>query len=290
MSAEVEVQTDTDDAGERVLAGRTVLMSGGSRGIGLAIAVRLARQGANIAMLAKTDEPDPRLPGTIHTAALEVERAGGRALAVVGDVRDPSSVVNAVAQCVDTFGGVDVVINNASAISLKGWGELEPKRFDLMLDVNVRGTFTLVNESLPHLLASANGQVLTLSPPINMARRWLAEYAPYTLTKYAMTMLTLGLAEQHRGDLSANCLWPETLIATAAVQNVVAGEEGMRSARLPQIMADAAAIILAQPVGLATGHCYVDADVLRSAGCSDLSKYAAKPGAEDSDLELDLFV
>lgn len=271
-------------------AGLTVLMSGGSRGIGLAIALRLAREGANIAMLAKTSEPDRRLPGTIHTAAAAIEGVGGKALPVVGDVRDQSAVANAVAQCVDRFGGVDVVINNASAISLQGWGELEAKRFDLMLDVNVRGTFALVNESLPHLLRAENPHVLTLSPPINMARRWLAEHAPYTLTKYAMTILTLGLAEQYRGAISANCLWPETLIATAAVQNIVAGDDGMRSARLPEIMADAAAVILAQPRGQGTGCCHVDADVLRSAGISDLSRYRAEPGVADADLELDLFV
>lgn len=275
---------------ESAFAGRTVLMSGGSRGIGLAIALRLAREGASIAMLAKTDKPDARLPGTIHTAAAQIERAGGKALAVVGDVRDQASVRDAVARCVEQFGGVDFVINNASAINLKGWGELEAKHFDLMLDVNVRGTFALVNESLPHLVAAENAQVLTLSPPINMARRWLAEHAPYTLTKYAMTMLTLGLAEQHRGIISANCLWPETLIATAAVQNVVGGSKGMRAARSPQIMADAAAIILAQPAGLTTGHCFVDADVLRSSGLSDLSHYAAEPGTDAADLELDLFI
>jgi citronellol/citronellal dehydrogenase len=265
-------------------------MSGGSRGIGLAIAVRLAQEGANIALLAKTDALDPRLPGTVHTAAAEIESAGGKALPIVGDVRDRAAVSRAVADCVGAFGGVDIVINNASAINLSGWGDLDPKRFDLMVDVNVRGTFSLVTESLPHLLESEHGHVLTLSPPLNPARRWIATHAPYTLTKYAMTMLTLGLAEQHRGIFAANCLWPETLIATAAVQNVVAGDEGMRAARSPRIMADAAALILAREPGLETGICHVDADVLRSSGTSDLSGYAAVPGTPDSDLELDLFI
>ena len=272
------------------LTGRTVLMSGGSRGIGLAIAVRLAREGANIALLAKTDVPDPRLPGTVHTAAADIEAAGGKALPMVGDVRDRVAVSGAVEACAAAFGGIDIVINNASAINLSGMGELNLKHFDLMLDVNVRGTFSLVTESLPHLLNSDHGHVLTLSPPLNPARRWLAGHAPYTLTKYAMTMLTLGIAEQHRGTIAANCLWPETLIATAAVQNVVAGEAGMKAARVPQIMADAAALILAEKPGLGTGHCHVDADVLRSAGKTDLSSYAAVPETPDSALELDLFI
>ncbi|MEU0265105.1 SDR family oxidoreductase [Nocardioides sp. NPDC006303] len=272
------------------LTGRTALISGGSRGIGLSIALRLAREGANIALLAKTDTPNPRLPGTVHTAAAEIEAAGGQALAVVGDVRDRAAVSRAVSECVTRFGGIDIVVNNASAINLSGWGDLDPKRFDLMLDVNVRGTFSLVTEALPHLLNSEHAHVLTLSPPLNVARRWLATHAPYTLTKYAMTMLTLGLAEQYRGSLAANCLWPETLIATAAVQNIVGGDEGMRAARSPQIMADAAAVILEAKPGLETGHCHIDSDVLRCSGETDLSGYAAVPGTAESDLELDLFI
>ena len=272
------------------LAGRTILMSGGSRGIGLAIAVRVAREGANVALVAKTAVPHPRLPGTIHTAAAKIEAAGGRCLPIVGDIRDCATVARAVQSCVERFGGIDILVNNASAIDLGGVGEVEPKRFDLMLDVNVRGTFALTSAALPHLLESGHAHVLTLSPPLNPDRRWLATHAPYTLTKYAMTMLTLGVAEQHRGRVAANCLWPQSLIATAAVSNVVAGEVGMRAARIPEIMADAAAVILASNPTERSGHCYIDADVLRSTGQTDLSAYTAVPGTPDEELELDLFV
>jgi citronellol/citronellal dehydrogenase len=269
------------------LAGRTILMSGGSRGIGLAIALRAAREGANVAFVAKTDAPDPRLPGTVHTAAAEIEAAGGQALPIVGDIRDEAAVQSAVTACVERFGGIDVVVNNASAINLTGFGELSAKRFDLLLDVNVRGTFALMSAALPHLLESGTGHVLTLSPPLDPDPRWLSVHAPYTLTKYGMTMLTLGLAEQYRGRISANCLWPQTLIATAAVQNIVAGDEGMRASRRPEIVADAAAVILGST---ATGECFVDADVLRNAGVTDLSGYAAVPGTPDDDLERDIFL
>lgn len=272
------------------MADKTILMSGGSRGIGLAIAVRAAQAGANVAFLAKTGAPDPRLPGTVHTAAAAIEEAGGRALPIVGDVRDPATVAHAVASCVAAFGGVDILINNASAIDLRGFGDLESKRFDLMIDVNVRGTFTLTSEALPHLLQSAEARVLTLSPPLNLDRRWLATHTPYTLTKYAMTLITLGLAEQYGERLAATCLWPETLIATAAVQNVVAGDEGMRAARTPAIMADAAALILTSSPAAITGHCLIDADVLRAAGHTDLSDYAAVPGTPEAQLERDLFL
>lgn len=265
-------------------------MSGGSRGIGLSIALRAAREGANIAFIAKSDVEDPRLPGTVHTAAAEIEAAGGSALPIVGDVRNAEAVEDAVRQCVDTFGGVDIVVNNASAIDLRGWQELERKRFDLLLDVNVRGTFNLTSAALPYLLKSDGAHVLTLSPPINMNRSWFEAHAPYTLTKYSMTMLTLGLAAQYEGTISANCLWPQTLIATAAVNNVVAGEEGMRAARTPEIMSDASAVILSRQDANNTGQCYIDAQVLASIGRSDLSRYAAVPGTPDADLQLDLFV
>jgi citronellol/citronellal dehydrogenase len=265
-------------------------MSGGSRGIGLSIAVRAARDGADVAFIAKTDAPDPRLPGTVHTAAAEIEAAGGRALPIIGDIRDEATVERAVAACVERFGGIDVVVNNASAINLTGFGELTSRRFGLLLDVNVRGTFALISAALPHLLRSDHAHVLTLSPPLDLDRRWLAEHAPYTLTKYGMTMLTLGVAEQYRGRVAANCLWPQTLIATAAVQNVVAGDEGMRAARRPEIMADAAALILSSDVATSTGVCHVDADVLRASGTTDLSGYAAVEGTADEDLEPDLFL
>jgi citronellol/citronellal dehydrogenase len=265
-------------------------MSGGSRGIGEAIAVRAAREGANVALIAKTDQPDPRLPGTIHTAAAAIEAAGGRALAIVGDIRDDDVVRSAVERTQDRFGGIDIVVNNASAIALQGYGELAAKRYDLMLDINARGTFSLISAALPALEASSDARVLTLSPPLNLDRRWFREHAPYTVSKYAMTMLTLGLAEQYRDrGIIANCLWPATLIATAAVQNIVAGEEGLAASRSPQIMADAAAILLTRPASDGTGECYLDEDVLTDAGVTDLSGYA-HAGAREEDLERDLFV
>jgi citronellol/citronellal dehydrogenase len=272
------------------MSGRTLLMSGGSRGIGLAIALRAARDGANIAFIAKTDKPDPRIPGTVHTAAAEIQAAGGNALPILGDIRDDNAVADAVTRTVDEFGSIDIVINNASAIALQGFGELPIKRYDLMLDVNARGTFALTSAALPHLLRSPHPRVLTLSPPLNLDPKWLAEHAPYTVSKYAMTMLTLGLAAQYcDAGMVANCLWPATLIATAAVRNVVAGEAGMRAARRPEIMADAAAVLLTQPAPAPTGNCYIDAEVLQAAGITDLSPYAYD-GAAEQDLAPDLFI
>lgn len=273
------------------LAGKTLLMSGGSRGIGLAIAVRAAKAGANVSLIAKTENPDPRIPGTIHSAAEAIQAAGGQALAIRGDVRDAEAVERAVGQTVERFGSIDILVNNASAIDLRGHGQLPSKRFDLLLDVNVRGTYQLTNFALPHLLRSDRGQVVTLSPPLNPDPRWLADHSPYTLSKFGMTMLTLGLALQYEGQgLAAYCLWPETLIATAAVQNIVAGDEGMKAARSPEIMADAAHVLMTSPASLTNGRCHVDAEVLRQAGVSDLSSYAAVPGTADKDLELDLFL
>ncbi|MGW5715180.1 SDR family oxidoreductase [Amycolatopsis sp. NPDC003865] len=269
------------------LSGRTILMSGGSRGIGLAIAVRAARDGANVAFIAKTDKPDPRLPGTIHTAAAEIEAAGGQALPVVGDIRSEDGVAEAVARTVDRFGGIDIVVNNASAIALAGFGELAPKRYDLMLDINARGTFVLISAALPHLLESPDPRVLTLSPPLNPDPRWLGAHAPYTVSKYAMTMLTLGLAEQYRDrGIAANCLWPRTLIGTAAVKNLLGGDEGVRGARSPEIVADAAHLVL---TGTASGECFIDDDVLRAHGITDLSGYRDGDVAEDR-LTGDLFL
>jgi citronellol/citronellal dehydrogenase len=272
------------------LAGKTMIMSGGSRGIGLAIAVRAARDGANVALVAKTDQPDPRLPGTIHTAAAEIEAAGGTALPIVGDVRDEDSVAAAVSKTVERFGGIDIVVNNASAINLTNIGDLPPKRYDLMLDINARGTFVLTSLALPHLAQADNAHVLTLSPPLNMDRRWLAMHAPYTVSKYAMTMLTLGVAESRREQgIAANCLWPRTLIATAAVQNLLGGEQSMAVARTPEIVADAAYQILIRPSRECTGNTFVDDEVLAEAGVTDLSRYRYGDGTED-DLQLDIFL
>ena len=272
------------------LAGRTILMSGGSRGIGLAIAVRAARDGANVALIAKTGEPDPRLPGTIHTAAAEIEAAGGVALPILGDIRDDETVTAAVEHTVARFGGIDIVVNNASAITLQNIGELPAKRYDLMLDINARGTFALTSLALPHLLRSDNAHILTLSPPLNPDRRWLREHAPYTVSKYAMTMLTLGVAESRREQgVAANCLWPRTLIATAAVQNLLGGEQSMAGSRRPEIVADAAHAILVRDARECTGNTFIDEDVLRAEGITDFGDYRFGEGSED-DLQPDIFL
>jgi citronellol/citronellal dehydrogenase len=275
---------------ENSLAGKTILMSGGSRGIGLAIAVRAARDGANVALLAKTDTADPRLPGTIHTAAQEIEAAGGKALPIVGDVRDENSVAGAVEQTVRHFGGIDIVVNNASAITLQNIGDLPVKRYDLMLDINTRGTFVLTSLALPHLAKAANPHVLTLSPPLNMDRKWLAQHAPYTISKYGMTMLTLGVAESRRADgIAANCLWPRTIIATAAVQNLLGGDQAVAVSRRPEIVANAAHAILVRPSRECTGNTFIDDDVLAEEGITDLSEYRYSAGS-DSDLAPDIFL
>jgi citronellol/citronellal dehydrogenase len=270
------------------LENRVVAMSGGSRGIGLAIAVALARAGAKVALLAKTDQPHPKLPGTIHTAAAEIEAAGGEALPVVGDVRDEAQVDAFVAAAVERWGGIDVVVNNASAINLTPIAELPPKRYDLMLDINLRGTFLLTRAALPHLRASDHAHVLTLSPPLSTDARWLRGHAVYTVSKMGMSMITLGLAEDEREHgVGANCLWPRTLIATAAVQNLLGGDQAMAMSRTPEIVADAARVILERDPREATGNAYIDDEVLAAAGVTDLARYRA---AESGELALDLFV
>jgi NAD(P)-dependent dehydrogenase (short-subunit alcohol dehydrogenase family) len=270
------------------LKDRVVVMSGGSRGIGLAIAVALAREGASVALMAKTDEPHPRLPGTIHTAAEEIEAAGGRALPVVGDVRDQHQVDAFVAAAVETFGQIDIVVNNASAIALQSIFDLEPKRYDLMAQINTRGTYLLTRAALPHLRESSHPHVLTLSPPLTTDMRWLKGHAAYTVSKMGMTMLTLGLAaDEAEHGVAANCLWPRTLIATAAVQNLLGGEESMARARTPEIMADAARQVLARNPLQCTGNAFIDDEVLRGAGITDLDRYRA---SQDGELALDLFV
>jgi len=262
--------------------GQTVMMSGGSRGIGLAIALRLASDGANVALIAKTEQPHPKLPGTIHTAAAEIEQAGGAALPIVGDVRDEAGVAAAVEQAVARFGGIDVVVNNASAINLAPMAELEVKRFDLMQQINARGTFVLTRACLPHLRASSRARVLTLSPPLSADPKWLRGHSAYTLSKMGMTMLTLGLAaDEAEHGIKANCLWPRTLIATAAVQNLLGGDEAMRRARTPEIYADAAYELLASE---RSGEALIDDEVLAG---RDLSHYQADDSGE---LALDLFV
>lgn len=271
------------------LAGKTIVMSGGSRGIGLAIALRAADDGANVVLIAKTDQADPRLKGTIHTAAAAIEEAGGRALKVVGDVRDDEILEAAVERAVETFGGVDICLNNASVINLSGTLDLQPKRYDLMLDVNVRGTFMLSRACLPYLLKSDNGHVLTLSPPFNWSQRWLAAHPAYTVAKYSMTIATLGIAAEFAEQgVAANCLWPRTIIGTDAVKNLYGGEDSLRKSRTPQIMADAAYEVLTSPSRELSGQTLLDEEILRSRGVTDFSQYSLASG--DSELELDIYV
>jgi len=271
------------------LAGKTMIISGGSRGIGLAIALKVASEGANIALLAKTAEPHPKLPGTIYTAAEEIEAAGGKALPIVGDVREDASVEAAVAQTVETFGGIDICLNNASAIDLSKTTDVAMKRYDLMQDINCRGAFLLSKCCIPHLREAENPHILTLSPPINLNPRWAGASLAYTIAKYGMSLVTLGLAEELKDDgVAANSLWPRTIIATAAVQNLLGGDEAMAHSRKPEIMADAAAAIFARPSREATGNFYIDDEVLAEEGVADLSPYGY--GAAADDLQLDIFL
>ncbi len=272
----------------RSLAGTTMLVSGGSRGIGLAIALRAAQDGANVALLAKTAEPHPKLEGTVFTAAEEINAAGGQGLAIVGDVREEESVEAAVAATVERFGGIDIVVNNASAINLSPSTELPMKRYDLMMDINVRGTFLLTRTALPHLAKSANPHVLTLSPPLNLSPRWLGGHPAYTMSKYAMTLCALGIAEEQRAHgIASNALWPRTTIATAAVQNLLGGDAMVAASRTPQIMADAAHAILTRPARDYTAQTAIDDEVLAEEGITDLDQYAVTPGGE---LQIDLFL
>ena len=270
------------------LRDKTLVISGGSRGIGLAIAVRAAGDGANICVIAKTAEPDPRLPGTIHTAAGWIEAAGGRALPIVGDIRSEDDVLRGVAACVERFGGIDICINNASAINLAGTLELPMKRYDLVQDVNTRGTFLLSKACLPHLRRAENPHVLTLSPPLSLAPKWLAPHVAYTISKFGMSMCTMGMAEEFRPDgIAFNSLWPRTLIGTSAVQNSAGGREVMARTRRPEIMADAAHAILARSARHCTGNFFIDDEVLAQEGITDLAPYSSVAGAE---LIPDLYV
>jgi citronellol/citronellal dehydrogenase len=272
------------------LADKTIFISGGSRGIGLAIATRAAREGANVCLIAKTAEPDPRLPGTIHTAAAEIEQAGGKALAVVGDIREEESVLGAVQKCLETFGGIDVCINNASAINLSGTEGLPMKRYDLMQDINTRGTFLVSKACIPHLKQAENPHVLALSPPLSMKPKWFGSHVAYTIAKYGMSMCMLGMAEEFRdAGVACNALWPRTIIATAAVQNLLGGDAAMARARKPEIMADAACAIFKRPSRECTGNFFIDDEVLADEGITDLSPYRYGDASED-DLAVDLFL
>jgi citronellol/citronellal dehydrogenase len=272
----------------RTLQGRTLFISGASRGIGLAIALRAARDGANVALMAKTAEPHPKLEGTVYTAAEQIEAAGGSALPIVGDVRDEGSVTAAVEQAVERFGGIDVCVNNASAINLVGTEALDVKRYDLMQDINVRGSFVLTRACVPHLRASENAHVLTLSPPISLEPKWLGPHVGYTLAKYGMSLLALGWAEEFREEgIASNALWPRTLIATAAVQNLLGGDAAMTRSRRPELYADAAYAVLTRPSRECTGNTFLCEDVLAEEGVTDLAPYSYVDGA---DLQVDLFV
>jgi NAD(P)-dependent dehydrogenase (short-subunit alcohol dehydrogenase family) len=271
---------------DRPLAGRTIVMSGGSRGIGLAILVAAARAGANAVLLAKTGEPHPKLPGTVHTAVAEIEAAGGKAVAVIGDVRNEADVARAAAVAVDAFGRIDICVNNASAISKVGTLDVSLKQFDLMQAINVRGTFALTQACLPALLQSGHGHILTMSPPLNVQPHWLGPVPGYTQTKYGMTLLTLGWAAEFAdAGIAANCLWQQTRIATTVTMNLLGGPQAMATARTPQIMADAAVEILSRPPRERTGQALIDAEVLAEAGVTDLSGY----GGGDSPV-LDLYI
>jgi citronellol/citronellal dehydrogenase len=270
------------------LSGRTMFMSGGSRGIGLAIALRAARDGANVALIAKTTEPHPKLEGTIYTAAEQIEQAGGKALPLPGDIRNEDQVLDAVAKTAEQFGGIDIVVNNASAIQIQGSETLPMKRYDLMQNINTRGTFLVSRACVPHLKKGTNPHVLTLSPPLNMKPHWFQHHLAYTIAKYGMSMCTLGMAAEYADDgIAFNSLWPRTIIATAAVQNLLGGDEAMARSRKPEILADAAHAILVRDSRSATGNFYIDDEVLAEEGVTDLSGYTYGDG---SGLQTDIFL
>jgi citronellol/citronellal dehydrogenase len=265
------------------LNGKTVFISGGSRGIGLAIAIRAARDGANVTIAAKTAEPNPKLPGTIYSAAADIEKAGGKALPILCDIRDEAAVRSAVDATVATFGGIDVLVNNASAISLTGTAATPMKRFDLMFGVNVRGTFACTQACLPHLRKSAaagrNPHILTLSPPLNLDPKWFKDHVAYTMAKYGMSMCVLGMAEEFRADgIGVNALWPRSVIATAAIAMIPGAADELDRMRRPEVMADAAHAVLMRNARTTTGRFFIDEDVLAAAGITDLERYAVKPG------------
>jgi citronellol/citronellal dehydrogenase len=269
------------------LSGKTMFISGASRGIGLAIAKRAAVDGANIALIAKTAEPHPKLPGTVYTAAKEIEEAGGQALPIVGDIRDGDMVVGAVAKAVQQFGGIDMCVNNASAINLGSITEVPLKRFDLMNGIQIRGTYAVSQACIPHMRGRDNPHILTLSPPIRLEKKWLKP-AAYTVAKYGMTLLALGIAEELREEgIASNTLWPRTTIATAAVQNLLGGEAAMSRSRKPEVYADAAYAIFIKPAREYTGNTLLCEDVLVDSGVTDLSVYDCIPGSE---LGVDLWV
>ena len=267
---------------------KTVFITGASRGIGKAIALRLAKEGANIIVAAKSVEENPKLGGTIYSAAKEIEEAGGKSLAVQCDIRFEDQIKNAVEKAADTFGGIDILINNASAISLTPVEQTETKAFGLMHDINVKGTFFVSKACIPYLKKSTNAHILNLSPPINLDQKWFTNHLAYTMSKYNMTMIALGLAgELKKYNIAANSLWPKTTIATAAVRNLLGGETLINMSRTPEILADCAFYILQKPSSECTGNSFIDEEVLAQEGITDLDKYAVVPGGK---LYTDLFL
>ena len=267
---------------------KTIFITGASRGIGKAIALRLAREGANIVVAAKSTTENPLLGGTIYSAAEEINAAGGRGLAVQCDVRDESMIEQAVNKAVEHFGGIDILVNNASAISLTPTERTEPKPYDLMHDINVRGTFFVSKACIPHLRKSLNPHILNLSPPLNMNMKWFKNHIAYTLSKYNMTMIALGLAEELRKDkIAVNTIWPKTTIATAAVKNLLGGDALINMSRHADIVADAAYHIFSQPAAACTGNTFLDEEVLLKWGDGNFDKYAVVPGGK---LYTDLFI
>ena len=267
---------------------KTAFITGASRGIGKAIALKLASHGANIIIAAKSVEENPKLGGTIFSAAKEIEEAGGKALAIQCDIRNEEQIQEAIAKGVETFGGIDILINNASAISLTTTENTESKRFDLMHSINVRGTFLVSKHCIPHLKKGKNPHIITLSPPLNMDPKWFGNHLAYTLSKYNMSMIAIGLAEELKQyKIASNALWPRTTIATAAVQNLLGGQMLMNMSRTPEILADAVFHILNEPSEKCTGNCFLDEQVLATHGITDLSSYSVVPGAQ---LFTDLFL
>ncbi len=270
------------------LKGKTLFITGASRGIGLAIALKAAKDGANIAIAAKTDAPNPKLKGTIHTAADEVEKAGGKALAIVCDIRDEESVKSALAATAQKFGGIDIVVNNASAINLAPVEQLEMKRFDLMHQVNARGTFMVSKYAISYLEKAANPHIMTMSPPLDMQEKWFAGHTGYTMAKFGMSMVVLGLAGELRAKgIAVNALWPRTTIATAAIENLLGGDKVMKMSRKPEIIADAAYGLFHKPAREFTGNFLIDDSFLASEGVTDFEQYRITPG---SPLAPDFFV